>query len=389
MLLVKQELLAALANTLESLSPGAGSKAAFESPKVAAHGDFASTAAMQLAKPLGRKPRELAEQLSATLLATPAFRPVGRGHRDRRSRLPQHPPEDRRQAADRARGAGRRRRLRPPAGHRATRCWSSSSRPTRPARCTSATAARRRWATPSATCARRRARRLARVLLQRRRRADPDAGQQHAAARPRLQARRRRMAERRKGGGLQRRLHRRHRRRLQGEEDRQSPTTANTPPAATSNDIDSIREVRRGLPAPRAGPGPAGLPRAFDNYYLESSLYTSGRVAATVQKLVDGRQDLRAGRRAVAQVDRLRRRQGPRHAQARRHVHVLRARRGVPHRQVGARLPPRCEHPGHRPPRHHRPGARRPAGGGRRHPEPATPTTCSTPWCAWSRGARK
>ena len=73
MLLVKQELLAALASTLESLSPGAGSKAAFESPKVAAHGDFASTAAMQLAKPLGRKPRELAEQLSAALQATSAF----------------------------------------------------------------------------------------------------------------------------------------------------------------------------------------------------------------------------------------------------------------------------------------------------------------------------
>jgi arginyl-tRNA synthetase len=73
MLLVKQELLAALANTLESLSPGAGSKAAFESPKVAAHGDFASTAAMQLAKPLQRKPRELAEELSTALRATPAF----------------------------------------------------------------------------------------------------------------------------------------------------------------------------------------------------------------------------------------------------------------------------------------------------------------------------
>ena len=73
MLLVKQELLAALANTLDSLSPGAGTNAAFESPKVAAHGDFASTAAMQLAKPLGRKPRELAEELSAALLATPAF----------------------------------------------------------------------------------------------------------------------------------------------------------------------------------------------------------------------------------------------------------------------------------------------------------------------------
>ncbi|MGI4777951.1 MAG: arginine--tRNA ligase [Janthinobacterium lividum] len=73
MQLVKQELLAAFAGTLESLSPGAGSKAAFESPKVAAHGDFASTAAMQLAKPLARKPRELAEELSAALRATPAF----------------------------------------------------------------------------------------------------------------------------------------------------------------------------------------------------------------------------------------------------------------------------------------------------------------------------
>jgi len=73
MLLVKQELLAALASTLESFSPGAGARAVFESPKVAAHGDFASTAAMQLAKPLGRKPRELAEEISAALRATPVF----------------------------------------------------------------------------------------------------------------------------------------------------------------------------------------------------------------------------------------------------------------------------------------------------------------------------
>jgi arginyl-tRNA synthetase len=73
MLLVKQALLEALANSLESLSPGAGAKAVFESPKVAAHGDLACTAAMQLAKPLGRKPRELAEDISAALRATPAF----------------------------------------------------------------------------------------------------------------------------------------------------------------------------------------------------------------------------------------------------------------------------------------------------------------------------
>ena len=73
MLLVKQELLAALAASLDTLSPGAGDKAAFESPKAASHGDFACTAAMQLAKPLKLNPRQVAESLKAALLATPAF----------------------------------------------------------------------------------------------------------------------------------------------------------------------------------------------------------------------------------------------------------------------------------------------------------------------------
>ena len=73
MLSVKTELLAALAAELEQLSPGAGAKAAFESPKVAAHGDFACTAAMQLAKPLKLNPRALGEQLKAALEATPAY----------------------------------------------------------------------------------------------------------------------------------------------------------------------------------------------------------------------------------------------------------------------------------------------------------------------------
>ena len=73
MLLVQQELLAALAGGLEQLSPGAGAKAAFESPKAASHGDLACTAAMQLAKPLKANPRQLGETLRAALLATPAF----------------------------------------------------------------------------------------------------------------------------------------------------------------------------------------------------------------------------------------------------------------------------------------------------------------------------
>jgi arginyl-tRNA synthetase len=73
MLSVKNELLEALAVSLEKLSPGSGAKAAFESPKVAAHGDLATTAAMQLAKPLKLNPRQLAENLKAELLSQGAF----------------------------------------------------------------------------------------------------------------------------------------------------------------------------------------------------------------------------------------------------------------------------------------------------------------------------
>ena len=71
MLSVKNDLLAALAVELEALQPGAGVKAAFESPKVAAHGDFACTAAMQLAKPLKLNPRQLGETLRDKLMGTP------------------------------------------------------------------------------------------------------------------------------------------------------------------------------------------------------------------------------------------------------------------------------------------------------------------------------
>ena len=73
MLQVKQELLDSLAAGLNTLSPGAGARAAFESPKVAAHGDWACTAAMQLAKPLKQNPRQVAENLRAVLVELPAF----------------------------------------------------------------------------------------------------------------------------------------------------------------------------------------------------------------------------------------------------------------------------------------------------------------------------
>ncbi len=73
MLSVKNELIEALGAVLEKLSPGAGVKAIFESPKVASHGDLATTAAMQLAKPLKLNPRQLADSLRTALSETPAF----------------------------------------------------------------------------------------------------------------------------------------------------------------------------------------------------------------------------------------------------------------------------------------------------------------------------
>jgi arginyl-tRNA synthetase len=67
MIQAKQELLAALAEALAELAPGSPVPAAFESPKQAAHGDLACTAAMQLAKPLKKNPREFAQALIAAL----------------------------------------------------------------------------------------------------------------------------------------------------------------------------------------------------------------------------------------------------------------------------------------------------------------------------------
>ncbi|MBX3626181.1 MAG: arginine--tRNA ligase [Rhizobacter sp.] len=72
MIQAKQELLAALAEALAELAPGTSVPAAFESPKQAAHGDLACTAAMQLAKPLKKNPREFAQALIAALQQRPA-----------------------------------------------------------------------------------------------------------------------------------------------------------------------------------------------------------------------------------------------------------------------------------------------------------------------------
>ena len=67
MIQAKQELLAALHMAIREVSPGAGIVAAFESPKLAAHGDLACTTALQLSKTLGRPPRDVAQALIGAL----------------------------------------------------------------------------------------------------------------------------------------------------------------------------------------------------------------------------------------------------------------------------------------------------------------------------------
>jgi arginyl-tRNA synthetase len=74
MIQAKRELLAALGEALRTVAPDAPASLApvFEAPKQAAHGDLAVTAAMQLAKALKKNPRELGQALVDALNAQPA-----------------------------------------------------------------------------------------------------------------------------------------------------------------------------------------------------------------------------------------------------------------------------------------------------------------------------
>lgn len=74
MIQAKRDLLSALGEALRQVVPDlpASFVPAFEAPKQAAHGDLACTAAMQLAKPLKKNPRELAQALITALQAQPA-----------------------------------------------------------------------------------------------------------------------------------------------------------------------------------------------------------------------------------------------------------------------------------------------------------------------------
>ncbi len=69
---LQQHLLSLLQAAVHDLLPNANPAIKLERPKQASHGDIASNVAMQVAKPAGRNPRELAQEIVAHILANPA-----------------------------------------------------------------------------------------------------------------------------------------------------------------------------------------------------------------------------------------------------------------------------------------------------------------------------
>lgn len=72
----KHTLISCIQAAVASILPEATPNIVLERPKVAAHGDLATNVAMQLAKPAKRNPRELAQAIVDALMADPAARKI-------------------------------------------------------------------------------------------------------------------------------------------------------------------------------------------------------------------------------------------------------------------------------------------------------------------------
>ncbi len=107
---------------------------------------------------------------------------------------------------------------------------------------------------------------------------------------------------------------------------------------AHGDDLEQVREFAVGYLRDEQDVDLRAFGVKFDSYFLESSLYTNGKVAGGGDAAARRGPLLRVGGGAVAAHHGFRRRQGPRDAQVRRHVHVFRARRRLPPRQVPPRL---------------------------------------------------
>ena len=278
---------------------------------------------MVLAQPLGKKPRDLAQALIAQADWTRADVRVAEATRG--ARIHQLPSRDR---------GGRRRsptnpaRERGPIGRSETGKGSRGRRVrvrrTPPVRCTSATDDRPRSATRS-RAARTRPGGPCRASS-----TTTTAGRRsriwRRAYRRGSCARHRRCA-RDPGRRVSRGIHRRDRRTVYARSIRVTAAGRHRPGAG----------VRGEGPQRRAGLRSEAFGVQFDTYYLESSLYTDGRVDETVKRSARPATRSRARARSGS-ARRIRRRQRSCHAQERRHVHVFRAGRRVPRDEVAARI---------------------------------------------------
>ena len=59
-----------LAGAVREIAPGSNIAVRLDLPRNLEHGDYATSVALQLAKPLGRKPREIAEEIVRTTQAS-------------------------------------------------------------------------------------------------------------------------------------------------------------------------------------------------------------------------------------------------------------------------------------------------------------------------------
>ena len=320
--------------------------AAFENPKVAAHGDYAITAAMQLAKP-SRPIRALGNNCGRTAGRTAVQQWVqdidiaGPGFINLRLK-----PAAKQQVVQEVLAQGARFGNLASAGNGCW--WNSSSQP--PALCMSDMAARLRWATPSATCFATQGWDVYREFYYN------DAGvqinhpgHQYAAS----------------AQGVKPGMPNGRKRPTTVTTSRTLPTTSwhektvqaddrSFTASGDVNDLDSIRNFAVAYLRHEQDKDLQAFNLKFDNYYLESSLYTSGRVEGHGGQAAGGGQDLRARWRVVAQEHRVWRRQRTASCASKMAATPTSCPMWPTTSQRGAWLHQGDQHPGHRPPRHHR-----------------------------------
>ncbi len=281
MIQAKQELLQALARALAQLAPDAPPAAAFESPKQAAHGDLAITAAMPLSRSLKKNPREIAQALVDLLRTEPAVQRwvsaleiAGPGFVNLRLT-----PAARQSVVSEILAAGSRFGQRPASGQRVMVEFVSAN-PTGPLHVGHA----RQAALGDALC-----NLLASQGWQVHREFYyNDAGVQIATLAQSTQCRLRGLAPGDEGwpesaynGDYIADIAADYRRRCTVKADDREFTA--------SGDIDDLDDIRQFAVAYLRHEQDLDLQAfglRFDRYYLESSLYTSGRVQATVDRLV-------------------------------------------------------------------------------------------------------